>query len=68
MKKPAIFILMISALLLAGCASQKPVWQQELENINRQWRKPDAGKPAPDPVPEFKSPRDQYGPRAMVCR
>lgn len=68
MKKPAIFILMISALLLAGCASQKPVWQQELENINRQWRKPDAGKPAPAPPPSFESPRDQYGPRAMVCR
>jgi|APSaa5957512535_1039671.scaffolds.fasta_scaffold573611_1 outer membrane biogenesis lipoprotein LolB len=31
-------LVIISTLLLSACATQLPVWQQELNNVNRQWR------------------------------
>jgi hypothetical protein len=47
----------ITLLLITACQSgPPPVWQQELNNLGRQWS---------DPVPieqpnDYKSPRDQY--------
>ncbi len=30
----------ILVVFLTGCASTPPVWQQELNNLNRQWSEP----------------------------
>ena len=30
--------IVIVLIMVSGCASVPPVWQQELNNINRQWR------------------------------
>jgi|FLOH01.1.fsa_nt_gi hypothetical protein len=30
--------IIILSVLLSGCATVPPVWQQELNNLHRQWR------------------------------